>query len=142
MINYKGYSFPRDILLFIRIIVRVLYYLINLNKKSYTAIIQNIRSKVIVDMVIEKSNSINHLKRVYRLVSYLLTRVLDRDKPCLIRSYIILEEALKLGLDVAIYIGVNKSKGNIKGHSWVLIDNQVFMENTDELSEYTVMLKG
>ncbi len=142
MIKYKRYSFPRDTLLFIRITLRVIYYLAILDKKPSTSIIENIRSRITTQKEINTTTGTEHLERVYRLVSYLLIKVLNGNKPCLIRSYIVLEEALKLGLNAQLYIGVDKSEQYFKGHSWILIDNQSFLENDEELSKYTIMLRG
>lgn len=61
-------------------------------------------------------------------------------KNCLKKSllhYFFLRKAGINGLEIAI--GVNKSNGKLSGHSWLVLDNRPFLEDSDPTMEFHVI---
>ncbi|MFO7637291.1 MAG: lasso peptide biosynthesis B2 protein, partial [Clostridia bacterium] len=82
------------------------------------------------------------LVKVHRLAGFFLVRVMRSKKPCLVRSCILLEHAVRRGLDAVVHVGVSKQGQNIDGHAWVTIGGVPFFESQETLDAYTVMWKG
>lgn len=138
MINYKGILIPGDIPFIVKTIIKILYTINTVSKKSSEDMIEYIN----IDIKIKNNSEIKQLIKLYRLSTFILNKIIHSKNPCLIRSYIIYKEALTMSLNSKIYIGVKKIDNILIGHSWVEINNIPFMENLDSIKEYTVMMKG
>ena len=141
MIEYKGLSFPKDIILFFFVAIRVFYFTFITKKRSSRQIIDSIIYKTYKknSLCMKKKTAI--LRKTYRIASFVLSKTYYKQKPCLPRSYIVYESARKLTLNAQIVIGVIKDDDKLIGHGWVEIDNIPFMENQEHLKDYTVMIK-
>lgn len=140
MRTYKGLRIPKDISLCALIPFQALRFFLLSKRCSAHEVIQLIRSKSRTKSVGERQ-SLEELRKCRRIFDYLLVRRLRLRKPCLLRSYVLLNEALKRGISASICIGVLKDSDVLYGHSWIEVNGAPFMENPSLLKEYTLMTK-
>lgn len=137
--EYKGFSFPQDVPLFLYVPLKIVKYQFKIHKLFPAKILAALRSKN-KQATGQEKNAILRLGKMYKLISFLLVKTLHSERPCLIRSLILYEEAMKLGMPANIYIGVKKEDDRLTGHSWITIGGHILMEDPNEIEKYTVML--
>lgn len=140
--QYKGLLFPKDLWLIAWTVGKIAYYFWIIKKKSPQDLIEFIKCKSAKTNQGEIAKDLQQLEKIHRIITYILVRRLKYARPCLIRSCILFEHALKFGLDAGILIGVKPEQGTLEGHSWITIDHEPYRENIDKINEYTVMMRG
>jgi hypothetical protein len=138
--NENNFSFPRDIPLFLVIPFKILYFRSLIQKEQPEKIISRLKNRK--KSKLGTNNQLGQMQRTYRMVSHILVKTLHNEKPCMIRSFILYEKALKLGLDTELCISVAKDNEALTGHSWIEIKGDPFMENSHEIAKYSVMIRG
>ena len=134
----KGLKVPEDIPIFTRIFFSYIFYSIKAKKVPADKIVSKIKLIRIKDKKKSNQKSLILLGKVYKISSF-AAKVFKNDKPCLVRSFILLKEAIKLNQKVKMIIGVKKTDGDLDGHSWICIDGEPLVEKREALLEYTVM---
>lgn len=140
--NYKGFSLPGDLLLIVYSLWKILFYYFYIRKVPPGDLIEFIRYKAAKNVRIDIYRGLIRIDKMHKAIGYLLVRMVNYPRPCLIRSCVLYEEALKNGLDVQMFIGVKKEGRNLKGHSWITINSQPYKESREMFDDYTVMANG
>jgi hypothetical protein len=140
--NYKGYSLPLDLLLIVYSLWKILFYYFYIRKMPPGDLVESIRCRTAKTVRTDSYGGLIKINKMHRAIGFLLVRVANYPRPCLIRSCVLFEEALKNGLEVQMFIGAKKEGRDLKGHSWITINNQPYRENREMLDNYTVIASG
>jgi hypothetical protein len=140
--QYKGFTFPHDGWLIITVLAKVLYYSYQCDQKSPQDLMALVKIKARKMKSVGDSEALVRLGKMRRAANFFLLRIAKSRRPCLIRSCILLEQALGNKLNAELIIGVKYQNEGLTGHSWITIDNQPFQEALTELMDYTIMMKS
>lgn len=140
--RYKGFVLPGDSYLIVAAAGKIIYYVYQIKMKTPQDLIARIKDKAVKTQGVKDRDGLMRLEKMRRAVNFFLIRICKCSRPCLIRSCILFEQALKCGLDPEFFIGVKPEKERLAGHSWITINRQPFRENEALLQEYTIMMKG
>lgn len=138
--EYKGLSIPMDIPLFLHTVYKIYQFRGKIESKSLEGIFKDleiIKPKV---KAFSCEEDILKLKKIYRIVTWYYSKILNEDKPCFVRSLMIYEKAAELGIKVNIVVGFIRTD-NIIGHSWNLIDDEIFMESEEFVKQYRKIIQ-
>lgn len=140
--QHKGLLFPKDLWLIAWTVGKIVHYFWMIKKQSPQDLIEFIKRRSAKTKQGEIEKNFQQLEKIHRITTHILVRRLKYSRPCLIRSCILFEQALKFGLDAGILISVKPEQGLLEGHSWITIDNEPYRENIDKIKEFTVMMRG
>ncbi len=146
-IQVKGFDLPWDLPLLAGITLQVAYFTLLLKRHQFgdlVALIENScntagRKQLEVQERLDSTEQAE-LDKVYRAASFVLRRLLRSKRPCLRRSLVVYRWCCKHGLAADIVIGVKKTGGKLESHAWLLIDEQPYRENLDELAKYSPII--
>lgn len=136
----KGFSFPRDVPLCLSAMADAARWHRAVRRLEPRQIIPEARRRA--KNAGPARADFKRLEKRYRAASFYLTRVLSSKAPCLARSLAVYEYALRMGLDAKLVVGAAKDGDLLKGHAWVEIGGEPFMESREALSGQTAMLEG
>jgi hypothetical protein len=141
--NYRGYVFPRDVLLFINVLAVLAYYSWRMRRAPLPAVLQALSEKAVQnrDSGYCTEESFNVLTRWWRACDFFLVRVLRSHRPCLMRTVVLYHWCCHNFIAARVVVGAVKQGNVLTGHSWLLIDNKPFRERAKDLDAYTVMLE-
>lgn len=138
----RGFLIPQDIPLLWVIPAETFYFAYLAPLHAPNVLIRRLRAKN-HHRDRRRCDPIRQLTLIYRLAGYLLRRPMHRSRPCLIRSLVVFDQAIKRGLPAEIVIAAKKdAAAGLTGHSWIEIGGQAFMENIIDLQQYTEMIRG
>lgn len=141
MIQYKGFVFPKDTVLVCSAALSTLRYRRLIKKMPPVLLFEQLRAKK-KPMRGTLENNLKYLAKTYRAATSMLVKVLRSSKPCLARSFVVYEQAMKRGVDAQLFIGVKSEEDALAGHGWVEIGGAPFMECAQDTQNYTVMISG
>jgi hypothetical protein len=140
MITYKSFQFPKDTWLFAAVPLQLLRFLVMSKRHPAREVVGLIRSEKRITRR-RGWQDLEDLKKCRRIIDYLLVGRLHIQRPCLLRSYVLLGESLARGIPASLCIAVKHDGDSLAGHSWIEIDGEAFMENPLQIAEYTLMTK-
>ena len=137
--QYKGFDVPKDTALFIKTFLFYLCFKFRLKREASDKIITDILFIHSKSKKYSKQKQISYFVKIYKLASFFTAKFFKSNKPCLIRSLIIFNEAKKSNHNVRMVIGVKKNNEDLEGHSWIVLEGSILLESAQDLSEYTIM---
>jgi hypothetical protein len=140
IVQYRGYSLPRDLGIVVSVLVLLCYYTFLLRLRPLPVILERIRSGGPKRSCTDKD--LAELEKVWRGGSYFLRKLFGTDKPCLRRTLVLYRWCARRRLEAGAVIGVKKEGGELAGHSWLLLEGRPFKENEEELRQYVSVLEG
>lgn len=142
MISFKGFSFPQDIPLLLRIFFCCSLYALLVRTRPIKEIFDGMERRIEAKSgsVASADSAIGELDKVRRGAGFLLRRFMGFPSPCLPRSLVLYHWCLKASLPARIMIGISKDSGTLKGHAWLTVQGRLFMEDPEQISGYKVMI--
>lgn len=82
------------------------------------------------------------MDKIYRGVTFWMTRVVRSTRPCLRRSLVLYHWCALQGVNARVVVGVKKDGSDLKGHGWLSLGGQPYHEEAELLEQYTVFIEG
>jgi hypothetical protein len=141
MLHYKGYRVPADLPLVLKTVCLLLYYHAAISFRPAPAVLAAVRALKRGDNA-RNPGADEKLDKVWRACNFFLLRLAGSGKPCLRRALVMYHFCCRMGLEAEVKIGALKEGGRLKGHGWLEIGGEPYLENRQALGRYTVTLKG
>jgi hypothetical protein len=138
-LDYKGFSIPKDIYIFILIPVRIIIIRKKLKKTGFNKLLlmfnENNLTETADDVFILK------LKKIYKASTFFLQKIFRDQNPCIIRTLLLYELCCKNIFKANIITGFYKENNDIKGHSWLEVNEKPLCEDQNKLNKFIVISK-
>lgn len=144
MWRFKGFCFPADLVLLLRICWLSTYYGALIKMRPMPLILLHIQSLAGSHAMIVQPDcrQLETMDKIWRGTTFYLTRIWRSPRPCLRRSLILYRWCCLHGIPARIVIGVRKEQGDLQGHSWLLLNGMPYHESLEDLAKYTIVLEG
>ncbi len=135
--NCKGFSIPRDISILMRAIFEIVKWTGKVHRHGFNNIIISLSS--IKETSPVSDSDLFYLKKLHRILYFILTRILHHKNPCTIASLSIFDICKEKKINCALVVGVKKDGKTITGHSWVEVNGAAVNEYKVFLDTFTRM---
>ena len=135
--NYKSFSLPKDIYIFITVVYKIFYFRIKINLTGYNTILNRLEGNLLTGEADEEF--LNVFNKFYKASSFFLIKAFKDPNPCMIRSLILYELCTRYNIKASLKTGVRKNTGRLTGHSWVEIFGEPVNENKEYFNDFTVI---
>lgn len=135
--QYKGFTFPKDVYIFFLIPFRIFHVKKKLKKFGFNKLL----------LLYKKNNYwenpddffILKLKKFYKASSFFLIKIFRDSNPCITRTILLYDYCCQNNFKARIVTGILKEGNNLKGHCWLLIDEKPLYEKEKDLSKFTIV---
>ena len=135
--HYRSFSFPRDINIFIFVILKIIHFRVKVNRIGYNTILKSLEGSRMNGKA--DKDFLSKYNKFYKASSFLLIWLLKDPNPCMIRSLILHELCTMNKVNSVLKTGVKKNNQLLDGHSWVEIDGEPINEKRQYLKGFTVI---
>lgn len=135
--RFKSFIFPKDLNIILVIPFKIAYFRRLVNRKGFNYLISGFEGNHFT--LDADSIFIEKLNKYYKATTFFLIKVFKDPNPCMIRSLILYQLCGKNSVKASLVTGVNKIKGVLSGHSWIVINGEPFNENKSFVSSFTVI---
>lgn len=135
--KYKGFSFPKDIYIFILIPFKIISFRKIVNKIGFNKLLDQLEGNNFTrdadDVFLIKLN------KFHKATTFFLIRIFKDPNPCIIRSLILYDLCSKNNIKSLLKTGVFKEKDILIGHSWIEVNSVPVGEDEKNLSKITII---
>lgn len=135
--EYKSFSFPKDIYIFFLIPVRIIFIRKKLKKIGFNKLLlmfgENNLTATADDVFIFK------LKKIYKASTFFLQKIFKDPNPCITRALLLYELCCNNNFKVKLITGVYKENNTLKGHSWLEVNGKPLCEDKNNLNKFTII---
>ncbi len=127
---------PRNLLLFWKILIaipvmRLLVFCISLPS------LMRLVDRPFGEHRLLRDEEIRRARLASKYASFILIRILKVKRPCFLRSLILFHMMRKERVSIRIVFGVRKNESLLEGHSWLLLNGDPVLEQSNPLLTYT-----
>ncbi len=126
----------RKLFLFFKILVSIPLFRLRLLWAKMPSLLKSLDQLSEKRALFEKED-LERARLAWKYANFFLLRCLRVKNPCLLRSLVLFRLFRKAGLDVQIHFGVKKNLSLLEGHSWLLLNGNVLLEQGDPQLTYT-----
>ena len=136
-LNYKSFSLPKDIYIFVVIAYKIIYFRLKVNSVGYNTLLGRLEGNVFTG----KANNefLSKYNKFYKASTFFLIKIFKDPNPCMLRSLILYELCSRYNIKVSLKTGVRKNMGILTGHSWLEIDGNPINEYKSYISDFTIV---
>jgi len=136
-LDYKSFSFPKDIYIFFLIPIKIIFIQKKIKKASFNKLLlifkENNFSEKADDIFVFKLN------KFYKASTFFLQKFFKDPNPCITRTLLLYEFCCHKKIKVKLITGVYKENNILKGHSWLEINGEPLGEDKRILSKFTII---
>ena len=143
MWQYRGFQFPQDLWILIRVVYLTFFYTLLLNRKSFQQVLERLPQgcqKTNAEHAVDQQDYIM-LDKIWRGTSFVLCHILRTDKPCLRRTLVLYHWFCSSNHNIKASVGVCKENNMLRSHAWLIINGVPFRENHAELEKYSPIIE-
>ena len=137
MLNYKGFSIPRDISILIRTVYSIMKWTGKVRRHGFNNLVLRLGSTTETSPA--SDSDLVFLKKLHRMLYFFLERILRHKNPCTIASLSIFDVCERKKIKCTLVVGVKKDGKNITGHSWIEVNGTAVNEDKALLDKFTRM---
>ncbi|MFO7612721.1 MAG: lasso peptide biosynthesis B2 protein [Clostridia bacterium] len=134
---YKGFSVPWDSGLFFKSFSGIRKWNKRIRTQGFNNLIGTLQKPL--DTRPAAASDLVRLKKMHRVLYFLLVRIMHHENPCTVASIVLFDECRKESIDCVLVVGAEKTTGRISGHSWIEIDGSPINEDIGYLGKFTRM---
>ena len=127
---------PRNLSLFLKIMLGVAVFRVLILRMKLPSLLESLDRSSPLRRPFEKGD-LDRARLAWKYANFFLLRCLRVRNPCLLRSLTLFRLFRKAGFDVQIYFGVKKNASLLEGHSWLLLNGDLLLEQGDPQITYT-----
>jgi hypothetical protein len=127
---------PRKLILFLRILIAIPIMHVLVHCLSLPRLMK-LLDRAFGEWRSLTNEEIERARLAWKYASFLLVRVLKVKRPCFLRSLIVFHLMRRERVSIRIVLGVRKMASLIEGHSWLLLNGDPLLEQSDPLLTYT-----
>lgn len=129
---------PSDLPLVVGIVCRTVKVLLIQNRVSIPNLVKAFETQPDQTMASARTDGMERLARVRWLTDGVLHAFFG-GAYCTKRTMILFHYACKYGVDATVNFGVARQAQTIKGHAWLTVDGEPYMENDGTVDDYKVI---
>jgi len=127
---------PRNLSLFLKIMLGVAVFRVLILRMKLPSLLESLDRSSPLRRPFEKGD-LDRARLAWKYANFFLLRCLRAKNPCLLRCLTLFRLFRKAGFDVQIYFGVKKNASLLEGHSWLLLNGDLLLEQGDPQITYT-----
>lgn len=135
--EYKGFSFPKDLPIFFSSPFRIIFIKIKIKKTGYNQILLQFGKNDLYK--IADGVFITSLEKQFKALTFFLHKIFKDSNLCMTRTVLLYEDCAKNKIKARIMTGFYKNTGKLYGHCWLEINGKPICEDRESLSKYTVI---
>lgn len=127
---------PRNLSLFLKILLGIASFRVLIVCMKLPSLLESLDRSSRLRRPFERED-LERARLAWKYANFFLLRCLRVRNPCLLRSLTLFRLFRKAGFDVQIYFGVKKNGSLLEGHSWLLLNGDLLLEQRDPQITYT-----
>ena len=127
---------PRNLGLFLRILFGIVFFRILIVWRKLPSLLESLDRSSRLRMPFDNED-LDWARLAWKYANFFLLRCLRARNPCFLRSLTLFRLFRKAGFDVQICFGVKKDASLLEGHSWLMLNRDLLLEQGDPRNMYT-----
>ena len=132
--NLRYFKRPENVILFVQVFISLIVLKILLGMMKLPRLFRLLEPK----KRIASDNS--QIEYTLKFANFILYTAFRSSNPCLLRSLMLFRRLRMMGLDIKIAFGVKDDIKGLKGHAWLILNENSFLEKDDPSVEYRTVL--